>query len=96
MSDFPNRGYYRGNLDAMLADMRRVMPVPMMTSPDVIEEIKPEDLKPGPLVHAATSLPTPQQMGYTGDTCDNCHGTRVRNNGTCKVCDDCGTTTGCS
>lgn len=40
--------------------------------------------------------PDPRAMGYTGDTCTNCQGSRVRNNGTCKVCDDCGTTTGCS
>jgi hypothetical protein len=37
-----------------------------------------------------------KQSGYTGDECTNCHGVRVKNNGTCLVCEDCGTTTGCS
>lgn len=37
-----------------------------------------------------------RSQGYTGDQCDRCNSMRVRNNGTCKVCDDCGTTTGCS
>ncbi|MCM8711128.1 vitamin B12-dependent ribonucleotide reductase [Clostridium sp. SYSU_GA19001] len=31
-----------------------------------------------------------------GETCPNCSGTRMIRNGTCKVCLDCGSTTGCS
>ncbi|MFB0918362.1 MAG: hypothetical protein QMB63_04735, partial [Clostridiaceae bacterium] len=31
-----------------------------------------------------------------GSTCPNCSSTRMVMNGTCKVCLDCGTTTGCS
>lgn len=31
-----------------------------------------------------------------GETCPNCSGTRMVRNGTCKVCLDCGSTTGCS
>lgn len=46
--------------------------------------------------HEVFSPPSPQQMGYTGDTCSNCQGVRMRRNGSCMVCDDCGTTTGCS
>ena len=33
---------------------------------------------------------------YDGSTCSNCSGTRKVRNGTCKVCLDCGETTGCS
>ncbi len=33
---------------------------------------------------------------YDGSTCPNCSSTRMVKNGTCKVCLDCGTTTGCS
>ncbi len=33
---------------------------------------------------------------YDGTTCSNCSSTRMVQNGTCKVCLDCGTTTGCS
>lgn len=36
------------------------------------------------------------QKIYDGSTCSNCSGTRMVLNGTCKVCLDCGTTTGCS
>lgn len=48
------------------------------------------------LISPSPALPSARDMGYTGDTCDNCGGARMRNNGTCKVCADCGTTTGCS
>lgn len=35
-------------------------------------------------------------QGYTGEQCLNCGSMKVRRNGTCSVCEDCGTTTGCS
>lgn len=35
-------------------------------------------------------------IGYTGEQCENCGSIRVRRNGSCTVCDDCGTTSGCS
>ena len=31
-----------------------------------------------------------------GEVCASCGSTRLRRNGTCKVCEDCGATTGCS
>jgi len=31
-----------------------------------------------------------------GETCASCGSTRLRKNGTCKVCEECGATTGCS
>lgn len=34
--------------------------------------------------------------GYTGDACAGCGSFRVRRNGNCTVCDDCGSTSGCS
>jgi hypothetical protein len=40
--------------------------------------------------HAAPAAP-----GYTGDVCDACGGARLRRGGTCLVCDDCGSTSGC-
>ncbi|HBU24058.1 MAG TPA: vitamin B12-dependent ribonucleotide reductase [Chlorobaculum sp.] len=37
-----------------------------------------------------------KMQGYTGEQCENCGSVRVKQNGTCKVCEDCGMTTGCS
>lgn len=37
-----------------------------------------------------------QMKGYTGDQCSNCNSMRMKVSGHCMVCEDCGTTTGCS
>ena len=37
-----------------------------------------------------------REKGYTGDQCGSCSSMRVKRNGSCTVCDDCGTTSGCS
>lgn len=34
--------------------------------------------------------------GYTGEQCGNCGSMRVKQNGACHVCEECGTTSGCS
>lgn len=34
--------------------------------------------------------------GYTGDVCNACGSLRMRHNGNCLLCDDCGATNGCS
>jgi ribonucleoside-diphosphate reductase alpha chain len=35
-------------------------------------------------------------MGYTGEMCTQCGSARVKRNGSCVVCEDCGSTSGCS
>lgn len=37
-----------------------------------------------------------KQFGYTGEQCSMCESVRVKRNGSCTVCDDCGATSGCS
>lgn len=37
-----------------------------------------------------------KNMGYTGEACSSCQSMKVKKNGTCSVCMDCGTTSGCS
>jgi ribonucleoside-diphosphate reductase alpha chain len=39
---------------------------------------------------------TARLSGYTGDPCTNCGSMQVKRNGSCLVCEGCGTTTGCS
>ncbi|MCR4369185.1 MAG: vitamin B12-dependent ribonucleotide reductase [archaeon] len=36
------------------------------------------------------------ERGYTGDQCGSCASMKVKRNGSCTVCEDCGTTSGCS
>lgn len=52
---------------------------------------------------AATGLGAPRmtraeamEHGYTGDICSGCGSPRMKVSGHCTVCEDCGTTTGCS
>jgi len=50
-------------------------------------------------VSAEPSAPAPQigeAKRVYGKTCGNCAGTKMAKNGTCYICLDCGTTTGCS
>jgi ribonucleoside-diphosphate reductase alpha chain len=37
-----------------------------------------------------------RSMGFTGDMCTSCGSMNVKKNGSCLVCTDCGTTSGCS
>ena len=37
-----------------------------------------------------------RDQGYTGDACGQCGSMKVKQNGTCSLCLDCGTTSGCS
>ena len=37
-----------------------------------------------------------KSQGYTGEQCTECASMRVKRNGSCTVCEDCGTTSGCS
>ena len=39
---------------------------------------------------------TEEEERIYGETCASCGSTRLRRNGTCKVCEECGATTGCS
>lgn len=34
--------------------------------------------------------------GYTGESCSTCGSMKLKRNGSCEVCEDCGATTGCS
>ena len=37
-----------------------------------------------------------KKIGYTGEQCSYCGSIRVKRNGSCTVCEDCGGTSGCS
>ena len=37
-----------------------------------------------------------KDMGYTGNICSQCSSVKMRRNGTCELCEECGSTSGCS
>lgn len=49
----------------------------------------------GTVLTVTTSQPV-SGFGFTGDKCSDCGSLRMVQNGSCKKCMDCGTTTGCS
>ncbi len=53
---------------------------------DTLEKVNPMDDK----------IKKAKAMGFTGDMCSTCGSMNVVKNGSCAVCRDCGTTTGCS
>lgn len=44
----------------------------------------------------AVGIAGAREQGYTGDACPACGGFKMVRNGSCLLCTDCGTTTGCS
>jgi hypothetical protein len=45
---------------------------------------------------AVSTPPAAREAGFSGDVCERCQGSRMRRNGSCLLCSDCGETTGCS
>ena len=54
-----------------------------------------EFVRPGSTNGSANGQAGSRGAGYSGDVCENCQGSRMKRNGACLVCDDCGQTTGC-
>lgn len=50
----------------------------------------------GPSTPSTFTQAEAKQSGYTGSLCDVCGSARMRIAGHCMVCEECGTTTGCS
>lgn len=51
------------------------------------------DMSPAPSENPAAVA---KAQGFTGDTCSNCGSMKMKRNGSCMLCIECGTTTGCS
>ena len=49
-----------------------------------------------PMTEQERLIAEARAKGYTGDTCPGCSSLRLKRNGSCALCEECGTTTGCS
>ena len=56
----------------------------------------PEQIRDAVRAERAQIAQMARAAGYTGNLCDSCGGSKMRRNGTCERCDDCGATSGCS
>ena len=45
---------------------------------------------------APTARRQAKEQGYEGESCSQCGAMKLRRNGACLCCDECGSTTGCS
>jgi ribonucleoside-diphosphate reductase alpha chain len=67
------------------------------TSPSAFNAGELDPIPSGPPARDVRELRAEAQMkGYTGDQCETCNSMRMKVSGHCMVCEDCGTTTGCS
>ena len=79
------------NLERLRSERVEEEPVAVGFSPRAQSDPH-RDLK----VTATTLRAEARSKGYTGEQCSACGSMRVKRNGACTVCDDCGTTSGCS
>ncbi len=81
-------------------DFLHVKPIDEMPSESKEKESVQEFSEHLPTVKAqnsaVTKIKVAKSRGYTGEQCVNCSSMKVRQNGACTVCDDCGETSGCS
>lgn len=103
VENWPGRGYYRGNKQAMLSDAAKLFGGTMIATPVVLPTSTIDLPKPLDPPHvASTILPTKlstdqaKQMGYTGNECQTCGSSRMKIAGHCEVCEECGASSGCS
>lgn len=61
---------------------------------EMVKKPQPQSIEHAPIVD--TNHSTKIVSGYTGDVCVICQGARMRRNGACLLCEDCGSTSGCS
>lgn len=87
-------GFYRLGSNVVGKVLPHLGPAPEGSA--IILDASPLPLLAPIIEPAPTELPTPQQMGFTGNTCSHCGSSRMMVAGHCEVCSDCGTTTGCS
>ncbi len=76
-------------IDIELGDYSRVQVKPAELPLEKLAGVAPRQFEAGPAEPEVERL-------HDGSVCPSCSSTRMVRNGTCKVCLDCGTTTGCS
>lgn len=93
----PQQGFFNGPVPITAPPIYRPDPPP-------IGDIEPEPKTPQQIAAAIAAeradfkrMQSRQASakGYTGNFCDHCGSSRMRHNGTCEVCEECGETGAC-
>lgn len=72
------------------------VPTPKSTSPQIAATLINGELPAAAPAQRTLDKAQARLSGYTGDACSSCQSMQVKRNGSCLVCEACGTTTGCS
>lgn len=65
----------------------------MVERVSALPSVAPLDMEPGP---SKMGRQQALQSGYTGNQCVTCNSLRMKISGHCEVCEDCGSSSGCS
>ncbi|MDI9497373.1 MAG: vitamin B12-dependent ribonucleotide reductase [Bacillota bacterium] len=79
-----------------VVDLANTMRARQAEEEELLAEIGDDPYSIGFIHESAREAALHGERVYDGSTCPTCSSTRMVQNGTCKVCLDCGTTTGCS
>jgi ribonucleoside-diphosphate reductase alpha chain len=69
-------------------------PVPMQFTTETVSNAAPAAVAEAQT--ATTDLEKAKLQGFTGSICGQCGSTKMKRNGSCELCIDCGATSGCS
>lgn len=98
MNNFPNRGFYRGNIEAALKDFGIAI-VPTDDEASAITATVPPSTESaiGDEAVALASSPSlsPKLQGFTGNQCPKCFSMKMLATGHCETCQNCGETSSC-
>ncbi len=70
--------------------------LPIAVTKPAVEDVKSAVATTVPLNPTLDIKETARAQGFTGDACTSCGSMKMKRNGSCMVCIECGTTTGCS
>lgn len=88
-------GFVRGGANANPEWAMKFLGLPTIKVQPAIE-VRASPASPESMELGKISPKIAKQMGFTGDQCDTCASMKMKISGHCMVCEDCGTTTGCS
>lgn len=85
-------GYFRALFEEMVELDEPLQTIEQQQS--VKQSINGQELKES--IDSSPAVKKRRSQGYTGNICMQCGGARMVRNGTCELCQDCGSTSGCS
>ncbi len=84
------------NGEHLEGEQKKILPEPLLPGTDAKPKPKSMEEMDRPAGEEELRIQAARSKGYTGDQCGACSSMKVKRNGSCTVCEDCGATSGCS